>query len=56
MGATLTVTDLSTGASVTCVVVSRGPYGGGRILDMAEPTFAQLADPSVGVIEVRVTW
>jgi rare lipoprotein A (peptidoglycan hydrolase) len=28
----------------------------GRVIDLSEATFAQLADPSVGVIEVRLTW
>jgi Lytic transglycolase len=56
MGAILTVTDTSTGKSVTCQVVSRGPYDRGRVVDLAEGTFAQLAPPSQGLINVRVTW
>lgn len=56
MGAVLTVTDTDTGGSVTCVVVSRGPYGAGRVVDMAVATFARLAPPSDGLINVRVTW
>ena len=55
-GTTVTVTRIDTGASVTCVVTDRGPYGGGRIIDLDRSTFAQLADPSAGVIQVRITW
>jgi rare lipoprotein A (peptidoglycan hydrolase) len=56
MGATLTVTNMATGMSVSCVVVSRGPYGAGVVVDLAEATFAVLAPPSQGVAYVRVTW
>jgi hypothetical protein len=28
----------------------------GRVLDLAESTFAQLADPSVGILQVQLTW
>jgi rare lipoprotein A (peptidoglycan hydrolase) len=55
-GTVVTVTRLSTGVSVTCVVTDRGPTSGGRIIDLDRSTFAQLADPSAGVIEVRITW
>ncbi len=56
MGTVVTVTDLSNGASTTCLVEDRGPFVGGRILDLAEATFAQLADPSVGVIQAQIQW
>jgi len=56
MGAVVTVTDLSTGRSVTCQVTSRGPFASGRIIDLAETTFSRLAPAATGVIEVRVTW
>jgi len=55
IGATLTVTS-SSGATVVCKVVSRGPYGAGKIVDLAEGTFAELAPPSQGVVGVRVRW
>jgi rare lipoprotein A (peptidoglycan hydrolase) len=55
-GTVVTVTNLATGASTTCVVTDRGPYGAGRIIDLDRTTFAQLADPSAGVIQVRITW
>jgi rare lipoprotein A (peptidoglycan hydrolase) len=55
-GTVVTVTDVSTGKSVTCTVDDHMDASSGRVLDMAEATFAELADPSVGVIEVRVSW
>jgi rare lipoprotein A (peptidoglycan hydrolase) len=56
MGALLSVTSRATGATVTCRVVSRGPYGAGRVVDLARTTFARLAPPSVGVIDVVISW
>ena len=55
-GTVVTVTDLATGASVRCTVDDREAYTPGRVLDLAQATFSQLASPSVGVIEVRLTW
>jgi rare lipoprotein A len=55
-GTVVTVTRVSTGASITCVVTDRGPFGAGRIIDLDRATFAQLADPSAGIIQVRITW
>jgi hypothetical protein len=55
-GTVVTVTDLSTGASVRCTVDDREAHTPGRVLDMAQATFSQLASPSVGVIEVRLSW
>jgi rare lipoprotein A (peptidoglycan hydrolase) len=56
IGTIVTVTDIASGRSTTCRVADRGPYEGGRIIDLSEGTFAQLASPSSGVIEVRITW
>ncbi len=44
-GTVVTVTRISTGASVTCVVTDRGPHGGGRIIDLDRDTFAQTRRP-----------
>jgi rare lipoprotein A (peptidoglycan hydrolase) len=52
----VTVTDLSTGASVQCTVDDREANTPGRVIDLSEATFSQLADPSVGIIDVRLTW
>jgi rare lipoprotein A (peptidoglycan hydrolase) len=55
-GTVVTVTNLSSGASVTCTIDDREARNPGRVIDMSEQTFAQLADPSVGLIEVSVRW
>jgi rare lipoprotein A (peptidoglycan hydrolase) len=55
MGATLYLSSAS-GATATCRVVSRGPFGLGRVVDVAKATFALLAPPSQGVVNVRVSW
>ena len=56
MGTVVYVTSLSTGTGTSCTVTDRGPFGAGRIIDLDRATFAQLADPSVGIIQVRITW
>ena len=55
-GTVVTVTNVANGATATCVVTDRGPYGGGRIIDLDDDTFAQLAPLSIGVIDVTITW
>ena len=55
-GTVVTVTRLSTGVSVTCVVTDRGPTGAGRVIDLDRDTFSRLADPGAGVIQDRITW
>jgi rare lipoprotein A len=55
-GTVVTVTNLSNGRTTTCRVEDRGPYQGGRIIDLSEATFSQLAPPGTGVIEVRISW
>ena len=55
-GTVVTVTDLSNGNSTTCTVDDKQDPSTGRVLDLSESSFAQLADPSQGVIEVRLDW
>lgn len=55
-GTTVTVTDVATGASTTCVVTDRGPYGAGRIIDLDSTVFDDLAGLGTGVIDVVITW
>jgi hypothetical protein len=55
-GTVVTVTALSSGASVRCTVDDREANTPGRVLDLAPATFSQLASLSVGVVEVRLTW
>lgn len=55
-GTVVTVTHTGNGRSTTCTVMDRGPYVQGRIIDLSEHTFSQLAPPSAGVIPVRISW
>ena len=55
-GTVVTVTDLSTGASIRCTVDDREAHNPGRVVDLSPATFSQLASLSVGVIEVRLSW
>ncbi|HUC38493.1 MAG TPA: septal ring lytic transglycosylase RlpA family protein [Acidimicrobiales bacterium] len=52
----MTVTNLANGLTTTCTVDDRGPAVSGRIIDLSEETFSQIADPSTGVIEVQISW
>jgi rare lipoprotein A len=55
-GTVLTVTNVNTGGSITCEVGDRGPYVDGRILDLSKYAFSRLANPSSGLISVKITW
>jgi rare lipoprotein A len=55
-GTVLTVTNVNTGASINCEVGDRGPYVEGRILDLSKYAFSRLANPSSGLIWVKITW
>ena len=56
IGTLVTVTNLATGRSTTCRVADRGPFAGGRVIDLSKASFAQIASLSSGVIDVRLTW
>lgn len=56
-GSRLTVTNVATGASTTCIVNDFGPEAWtGRILDLHPSNFAQIAPLGQGVVNVRVSW
>ena len=52
LGSTVTVTHR--GRSIQVRINDRGPYAGGRILDLSYGAFAALASPRRGVISVCV--
>lgn len=56
IGTVLTVTNVNTGAWITCEVGDRGPYVEGRILDLSKYAFSRLANPSSGLVWVRITY
>ena len=55
-GTVVTITNVANGRTATCTVTDRGPYGAGRIIDLDDETFAQLAPLSAGVIDVTIRW
>lgn len=48
LGTRLRVTDQRTGRSVIVRVNDRGPYAGGRILDLSYGAFSQIRNPGAG--------
>jgi rare lipoprotein A (peptidoglycan hydrolase) len=55
-GTVLTVTDVATGASIRCTVDDRQARNPPRVVDLSYQGFAELDDPSMGLIEVRLSW
>jgi rare lipoprotein A len=51
-GTKLKVTNMENNASTVVVVRDRGPYVGGRALDMSYGSFSKIASPSRGVINI----
>ena len=48
LGTWLRVTDQKTGNSVIVRINDRGPYAGGRVLDLSYGAFSQIRNPSRG--------
>jgi hypothetical protein len=56
-GTRVKVTNLDNGKTVTVVINDRGPYGvPGRIVDLCDSAFAQIASLGQGLVNVRLTW
>jgi len=55
-GSYLTVTNLNTGKSTTCLVVEGIRPAADHIIELDASVFAELADTSAGEIPVRVSW
>jgi rare lipoprotein A (peptidoglycan hydrolase) len=55
-GTRITVTDLQTGKSISCIITDRESPGSNRVVDLNETQFAELAPLSQGVISVKVSW
>ena len=56
MGTRVKVTNLANGASVWVTIDDRGPYVEGRIIDLSDEAYKQIAPLSSGTINVRITW
>ena len=48
LGTRLRVTDQKTGRSVVVRINDRGPYSGGRVLDLSYGAFSQIRNPNAG--------
>jgi Lytic transglycolase len=55
-GTLLTVTDLATGKTITCLVTDTEAHNPGRVVDLSQYCFEELGPLSQGVIQVRITW
>jgi rare lipoprotein A (peptidoglycan hydrolase) len=55
-GTRITVLDLGTGRSITCVITDRESHSGNHVVDLNEIQFAQLEPLAKGVISVKVSW
>ncbi len=57
MNTKVIVQNLNNGKTTTCTVVNdaRG-VGRDHLLEVADTVFAEIADPTVGVIPVRIAW
>ena len=55
-GTVVTVTNLDNGRTVTVTINDRGPYAEGRIIDLCDGAFAQIAPLGQGVANVRITY
>ena len=53
-GTHLRVTDLRTGRSITCRVNDRGPFAGGRIVDLSKAAAVRLGIIGRGTARVRI--
>lgn len=55
-GTQVRVTNLANGRTVVVVINDRGPYLDGRIIDLSDDAFVQLAPLGTGTINVRIAW
>jgi uncharacterized protein YabE (DUF348 family) len=55
-GTQVTVLNASNGSTVTVVIRDRGPWVGGRIIDLSDEAFSQIAPLGAGTIRVRISW
>jgi rare lipoprotein A (peptidoglycan hydrolase) len=55
-GTLLTVTDLATHKTIQCLVTDTEAHNPGRVVDLSNYCFDELADLSQGVIDVRISW
>lgn len=54
LGTMVNVTNLANGKTIEVKINDRGPYGPGRIIDLSEAAFGEIASYSTGVINAQV--
>jgi resuscitation-promoting factor RpfB len=55
-GTQVKVTKMATGRTVVVVINDRGPYIGGRVIDLSDDAFARIAPLGAGAVPVRLAW
>lgn len=55
-GTTVSITDVATGVSITCLVDDREAQNPGRVIDLSPSGFDAMAPLSQGVIQVNISW
>lgn len=55
-GTVVRVTNLANGRHVDVVIRDRGPSGAGRIIDLSNIAFGELAPLGTGVLNVKIEW
>ncbi len=55
-GTVITVRDLSTGRSITCIISDREAHLSNHVVDLSESQFSELEPLWRGVISVKVSW
>ncbi|MGA7834632.1 MAG: PASTA domain-containing protein [Acidimicrobiales bacterium] len=55
-GTVITVRDLTTGRSITCVITDREAHTSDHVVDLSETQFSELEPLWRGVISVKVSW
>ncbi len=55
-GTRITVHDLTTGKSITCIISDREAHESNHVVDLNESQFSELEPLSKGVISVKVSW
>ncbi len=48
--------NVANGKEALCRVADRGPFLQGRVIDLDLQTFQQIASPSEGLVDVRISW
>jgi uncharacterized protein YabE (DUF348 family) len=55
-GTRVIVLNPTNGRTVTVVIRDRGPWIGGRIIDLSDEAFSQIAPLGSGTVRVRISW